>query len=199
MCRIQLKPDYSLALPVPFPRSYWVIPGLLIAGEYPGTKDSKATRQKIGKLLDTGVRLFINLMEPREVDFFGSQISHYEDILAELAHERHIDARMQRFPIVDMRVPGPGLMRQILDTIDKALDERLPVYVHCLGGIGRTGTVVGCFLIRHGLASPDTVLDRIARLRAKDPKADRPAPEAPIQREFIRHWAQKDRDAASNS
>lgn len=197
MRRIELQPDYSSAMPLPFPRSYWVIPGLLIAGEYPGTKDSDATRQKIGKLLDTGVRLLINLMEPRELDFFGSPISHYEDILAELARERNVDARMHRFSIVDMRVPGPELMRQILDTIDEALGEEVPVYVHCLGGIGRTGTVVGCFLIRHGLASPENVLDRIARLRAKDPKVDRPAPEAPIQREFLRHWALKDRDASS--
>jgi len=172
---------------------------MLIAGEYPGTRDSEATRQKIGKLLDTGVRLLINLMEPYELDFFGSPIFHYEDILAELAYERHIDARMHRFSIVDMRVPGPELMRQILDTIDEALGEGLPVYVHCLGGIGRTGTVVGCFLIRHGLASPENVLDRIARLRAKDPKADRLAPEAPVQREFVRHWALKEPEASSIS
>jgi len=197
--KITFNPDNSINMPVPFPRSYWVIPGMLLAGEYPGARDVDVTRQKIDKLLDAGVRLIANLMEPGEVDFFARWISPYEDILTDLCRERKISARMLRFSIVDMRVPTPEQMHEILDAIDESIEQGAPVYVHCLGGIGRTGTVVGCFLLRHGLATSENVLEKIARLRAKDPEAARPAPEASIQREFLRQWPFKDRDAPSNT
>ena len=45
--------------------------------------------------------------------------------------------------------------------VDDALGEGRTVYVHCWGGIGRTGTVVGCWLVRHGLTGRGA-LDQIA-------------------------------------
>jgi protein-tyrosine phosphatase len=60
------------------------------------------------------------------------------------------------------------------------------VYVHCWGGIGRTGTVVGCWLMRHGLDEGDPV-GRIARLR-RDMEDARPSPETPAQRAMITSW-----------
>ena len=39
-------------------------------------------------------------------------------------------------------------------------DEGLePVYVHCWGGIGRTGTVVGCWLVRHGMTGDEALAE----------------------------------------
>ena len=40
-------------------------------------------------------------------------------------------------------------MLAVLDAIDIALCEGHGVYIHCWGGVGRTGTVVGCWLKRH--------------------------------------------------
>ncbi|WP_374108489.1 hypothetical protein [Nostoc sp. XA010] len=34
-----------------------------------------------------------------------------------------------------------------LPPIDRALNGQEKVYVHCWGGIGRTGIVVGCYLV----------------------------------------------------
>ncbi len=173
---------------VPFSRSYWVIPGLFLAGEYPGSAKPDAAREKIGRLLDAGVRQVINLMEPHETNFSGNVFAPYEDVLQELARQRNVTAKVRRFPIPDMRTPGPGKMRQILDTIDASLARQVPVYVHCLGGLGRTGTVVGCFLIHRGMAGADDVLEQIAGLRENEPLSHLPSPEAGIQREFIRRW-----------
>jgi protein-tyrosine phosphatase len=39
-------------------------------------------------------------------------------------------------------------MERILATIKRAIDERATEYVHCWGGIGRTGTVVGCWMVQ---------------------------------------------------
>jgi protein-tyrosine phosphatase len=36
------------------------------------------------------------------------------------------------------------LMTTILDAIDESMTAGKPVYVHCWGGMGRTGTVIGC-------------------------------------------------------
>ena len=48
-------------------------------------------------------------------------------------------------------------MTRILDDVDAALADGGAVYVHCWGGIGRTGTVVGCWLVRHGLDDGDPI------------------------------------------
>jgi protein-tyrosine phosphatase len=74
-----------------------------------------------------------------------------------------------------------------LDTIDAARNGG--VYVHCWGGVGRTGTVVGCWLLRHGMATPDNVIETIRLLRRADPvRGHRPSPETPEQRRFILDW-----------
>ena len=44
-------------------------------------------------------------------------------------------------------------MREILDHLRTRLDSGHKVYVHCWGGIGRTGTVVGCHLVEQGMTA----------------------------------------------
>jgi protein tyrosine phosphatase len=68
--------------------------------------------------------------------------------------------------------------------------------VHCWGGVGRTGTVVGCWLVRHGLAGGDA-LARVEALRATTPKANRPSPETDTQRDLVRGWASHDREESA--
>jgi protein-tyrosine phosphatase len=62
-------------------------------------------------------------------------------------------------------------------TIEQAL-ERGSVYVHCWGGIGRTGTVVGCVLADVGLGY-DEIIERLATLRKRSRKERRQAFEMP--------------------
>ncbi len=76
-------------------------------------------------------------------------------------------------------------MIKILDTIDESMAKALPVYVHCWGGVGRTGTVAGCYLMRHGLANRDDMLERIAVLRRNEVTANRTSPETWDQRVMV--------------
>jgi protein-tyrosine phosphatase len=78
-------------------------------------------------------------------------------------------------------------MRQILDDIDAALEDDRPVYVHCWGGKGRAGTVVGCYLVRHKLAAPDAALARITELR-QGIIPSQASPETQEQCDFVRGW-----------
>ena len=175
-------------LPVPFPRSYWIVPGLLMGGEYPGARSPEKAREKMSGLLNAGVRRIVNLMEEDEIDHAGSPFASYEAILEDLSRERSIQTAVIRFPVVDMRIPEPDIMTEILNTIDGAVEQGKAVYVHCWGGIGRTGTVAGCFLIRHGLAHGGNVLEKIACMRLDDPESYRISPEGPEQKTFIQNW-----------
>ncbi|EPR37703.1 Dual specificity protein phosphatase [Desulfovibrio sp. X2] len=173
----------------PFPRSYWVLQGGLLAGCYPGDPDPREAMGKLSGLVDCGVETVVNLMEEDERDWSGRPFVPYAEALREIAAGRNRHIEVMRHPVRDRDVPSAGNMRVILDAIDASLARQRTVYVHCWGGKGRTGTVVGCFLMRHGLADADNVLDHIARLRRPDPTRRDPAPETETQCAMVRGWA----------
>jgi ADP-ribosylglycohydrolase len=179
-------------LKIPFPSSYWVIPGLLLAGEYPGAKTSFEAERKLESLLACGICCIVSLMEPDETDHDGHPFDAYGPILARLAKARSAAVELLRFPIVDQNVPKPPMMARILGAIMSSMEDHKPVYIHCWGGVGRTGTVVGSFLMEHGLATAGNVLDVIAELRRNDPKHYRTSPETEVQRDFVRRWGEGD-------
>ena len=129
-------------------------------------------------------------MEPDETDHSNRHFNSYETILIDIAKKNGGFVSFARYPIQDLNIPDPDQMTKILDAIDEAIDSRKPVYVHCWGGIGRTGTVVGCFLIRHGMATGSNVLDVIHQLRKNDSKDSRMSPETSAQVNFVRTWGQ---------
>ena len=163
-------------------RTYWLVPGKILAGPYPGSPSPDRTRERIHSLLALGIRTFINLMEASETNHFGDPFVPYQNLLAESG------ARMHRYPIVDMSTPSPLLMEQILEKIDEELAASRPVYLHCWGGRGRTGTVAGCYLVRSEGISGEEALRRIGTLRAERPGIAGESPETPEQREFVRGW-----------
>jgi protein-tyrosine phosphatase len=162
------------------PDCYWVQEGQLLAGEYPGHQEEAAARQKLGDLLDAGIRTFVDLTE-------AGELTSYEDWLKSEAEERSLTVRYHRFPIVDLDVPSVARMREILTQIARALEGDAPVYVHCWGGIGRTGTVVGCWLVERGHTGP-SALEQLKTLRLHPEKNRRPSPEMPEQIDFVRTW-----------
>lgn len=167
---------------VPFPDSYWVLPGRLLAGEYPAESGEPATRRKLDALLRAGITSFVDLTRPGE-------LPPYDTLLREEAADYSRAVEHTRFAIPDFGTPETALMQAILDHIDSRLAAGQAVYVHCRGGIGRTGTTVGCFLARHGLP-PAQRLNEIARLRAACPSAIWHSPETPDQRDFVLDWRQ---------
>jgi len=172
----------------PTPQSYWVLPGKLLAGAYPGADVLHATRQVLQSLLDAGIRQFINLMASGELEFGGWPLSEYEMLLKDLADKMGISAGFDRMPIRDMSVPTDDHMEEILSRINTSLEDDRPVYVHCLGGRGRTGTVVGCFLARHGYARSLKALDRINDLRKDTINHHKSSPETRKQINMVLRW-----------
>lgn len=187
-------PDHSAASP-PFPvdpdslpsnRSYWVVLGQLAAGKYPSEADPQAAERALRRLVKCGFDFLVNLVEERESDE-GPRLRRYADDVCRYAQEANRTVTCVRLPIQDQSVPTIEAMREILNTIDAAIADGRQVYVHCWGGIGRTGTVVGCYLVRHRLAVGSEALDRIRALRHTDSDTRR-SPENAEQDAFVLAW-----------
>ena len=185
---------YQLAPPdttAPTSSSYWVVPSLLLCGAYPGAQAPDERRAKIQALVGAGLRTFINLMEEDETNYAGEPFEPYDD----LAREFCPDAQCVRHPIKDLSVPSPAEMEVILATIDESLAAKQPTYVHCWGGVGRTGTVIGCWLLRHGHANAANVLDVLMGLRKQDQeRRHRMSPETADQQRFVKGWLEQEID-----
>lgn len=161
---------------------YWVEPGRILAGEFPGHQHSvRTTRRKVNLLVDQGIRTFVDLTTPHD------GMAPYESHLAEVAKHRRLDLRRIEHPIPDLGTLDMSAYDGIIRSI-RAATERGGVYVHCWGGIGRTGTVVGCLLVDDGL-SADDALARIADLRSSTKKRYASSPETKDQIEIIRRRA----------
>jgi len=91
------------------------------------------------------------------------------------------------FSLPDGTAPDPHTMQIMLTWIDAGLYGKGSVFVHCAGGCGRTGTLVGCWLARHGIAEGEAVVDYLDELRIA---AGLPpgCPETPAQRQLITSW-----------
>lgn len=160
--------------------AWWVDPGRLLAGEYP--IDGHGRPRKLELLVGAGIRSFVDLTAPEDL------LRPYTDELAAVAAERGVEVRHQRFPIPDMGVIDAAGYVRIVRAIGDELAAGRPVFVHCWGGVGRTGTVVGAWLVAHG-TPVDEVLGRLDELRAGTRKANRPAPETQRQRDLLRALA----------
>ena len=134
-------------IPPPTIRCYWVVEGSFLAGAYPGSPDREEHRQRVEALWAAGIRTFVNLVEEHETNNSGQPFTRYDDILRELALRAGDHVAHLRFPVKDLAVPTVDAMRSILDAIDLSLAAERPVYLHCFGGVGRTGTVACCWLL----------------------------------------------------
>jgi hypothetical protein len=166
--------------------SYWVLPGRFLAGEYPCSVNEAEARGKLRWLFEQGVDFLIDLTEAGE-----SGLIPYASLLGEEAAGVGREVFHTRLSIPDMGTPTPRHMRRILDQLDEALQQGHTVYLHCFGGIGRTGTVVGCYLVRHGMSGPQAIA-QIAQWRAATPDGWKPSPETRPQTDLILRWAQLD-------
>lgn len=154
--------------------AYWVEPGRVLAGEYPGAVDPREARRRIDLLVDHGIRTFVDLTSPAD------GLAPYDETVAAIAAARGLDVVRTAHPIPDLGVVDHPDYDAILATIDASAGA----YVHCWGGIGRTGTVVGCWLAARG-RSGTAALAEIETLRRGTRKDRQPSPETDIQRRIV--------------
>jgi len=176
---LRLTSHDSVNMNKPIEQSYWVEKGKFLAGEYPRKLDEGASRQKLRKFIDVGVNSFVDLTEEYELE-------PYQHLFNEIDAG---DVQYIRFPIRDVSIPDdPIQVVEILDYIDQEIQDGRVVYIHCWGGIGRTGTIAGCWFSRHG-EKGQMALTKLRKKWEDNPKSkvhDSPETEAQIQ--FVINW-----------
>lgn len=176
----------------PYEGTYWVVPGVLLAGTYPGGPDLQSTEKRLGALLEAGVHSVINLMAEEEVleHAPGELYLPYEDILERLGEKTGVVVEIARYAIEDGNTLAEKEMELILDAIDAEIDGRdSPTLVHCSNGNGRTGMVIGCYLARHAIAQGKEALAKIKELRANDALLSKQkSPETMVEERFVLRW-----------
>lgn len=166
---------------LPFSESYWLIPGVFLAGEHPARNSDNSTQRRIQALVKLGISVFYDLTEKNE-----DHLS-YVKILFREAEQINQVVEYKNLPIRDFTAPSAQNVKTIMDSIDQDIVGGKKIYVHCYAGVGRTGTVVGCYLVRHGL-SGQAALDRIAELRQGLASRFIRSPEAQSQIDLVLHW-----------
>lgn len=176
------KSEEAAALATPIPNSYWVEPGRLLAGEYPGALSTAEAVKRIEQFLKAGVTSFIDLTEEEELPPYAGL---WPAVVEQRIHHKRLSIR-------DHDVPETAAtVSRILDAIDAELAAGRTVYIHCRAGIGRTGTVVACYLMRRGLVC-ERALDRLQVLWKQCARSHSwpRTPETPEQLEFVQGWSE---------
>ena len=181
-CRKLLPPDlldindrFLAFINRPLNQSYEVSGnGIIYAGEYPGDKNGEFAKHKIEQMYHFGIRHFIDLTEEGE-------LRPYNHLLPN-------DTTYTRFPIPDCGAPKSiESVQRLLLRIEELKKMEGYVYVHCWGGVGRTGTIVACYLSQNWEESDlSHTLEVLRRHFSEMPKsAYRKTPETKEQVDFI--------------
>ena len=102
------------------PNFSWLIKHKLAALSYPESHDALCL------LWEMGIRALINLAEEPLPDNSNNEVG----------------LLIEHFPVVDFTAPTLHQVAEALATIHICLDRNMPVALHCIAGLGRTGTIL---------------------------------------------------------
>jgi hypothetical protein len=168
--------DSAKTLDLPLPNTYWVVPGRLLAGEYPIGEAAADSRARLALLREHRVNSFIDLTEERELPAYR--------------HMLPVHTQYLRFPVPDENVPSNlSVFKDLLVKIHSLVESKRCVYVHCRAGIGRTGLTIGCYLGHVG-GDGKVALAELNRLWKQSARSQSwpTVPQTKAQAEFIRQW-----------
>ncbi len=132
-------------------------PGRLGLTICPGRRDrGRVLADDLAALEAAGAETLVCMVPDDELRWAGA-----EDLpdAAEAAGLRFVHA-----PVLDQGVPTPHRAETLVAEIDAALRAGHDVVVHCMGGLGRSGTLAACVLVAHGLA-PEAAIAAVRRAR----------------------------------
>lgn len=136
---LQFLQDYDLTdeekRQIILPNFGWLFEKKLAALAYPQSEDAFTL------LYQLGIRAMLNLSE---------RPLPYET-------PRRLNMHTSHIPVADFTAPTLDQAKQAVATITKFLERRLPVAVHCLAGLGRTGTILACYLVENEMSANNAI------------------------------------------
>jgi protein-tyrosine phosphatase len=145
---------------------------------YPGHVYRRDTAEDLSAMREAGIVRLILLVEDGELSRWGDA--------AIVEHGRAAGVDVRRHPIPDGAPPASA------DEMDRILDEIYEaratgdVAVACMGGVGRTGVVAACALVRGGLDA-EAAIARVREVRHPT------AVETRAQERFVRSYIPRER------
>jgi len=119
----------------------WLIEGKLAGSAIPTSKD------EIKWIQEEGVKSIVTIREePLDEDWINGM--NYLHVLSN-----------------DMGVPSFDDLKSSVDYIHKKIQNKEPVLVHCLAGLGRTGTILACYLIKYEKMSAVNAIQHVREKR----------------------------------
>ena len=174
----------------PVKNSYCVVKDHVYAGEFPGSLDLDESSARLESFLAFGINCFIDLTEGVPEP---GKAAPYQSLLSQVASELGVQVEHHNLIIEDLSIPSLSGMKEIQDLIESQVSLGNKVYIHCWGGVGRTGTTVGCYLCR-GSKNGDEALAKTQVFFETMPKekvGERKSPQNKEQRDFVRLWAKQ--------
>lgn len=142
--------DWIVARPPQWPGRL----GLTIAPGKQGTLDGKTHRRDLQTDLQAiqhaGADLLVNLMEPHEMRAW--QMHNYH------AEAARLGLSVTHSPIRDVNTPDNlSTFSALVQDLYARVQRGETIVVHCLGGLGRSGTLAACLLVKDGLNAQDAM------------------------------------------
>jgi atypical dual specificity phosphatase len=75
------------------------------------------------------------------------------------------DINYLHVPTEDLSAPDMDKIDETVDFIQERIKNDEPIMVHCAAGIGRTGTILACYLIKYSNLSAKNAIEKVRKER----------------------------------
>lgn len=115
----------------------WIIPRKLAGSPFPLSKE-------LVNLPELNLMLVVNLTSRGLPNSLKTQL-------------KTSGVKFKRLSIPDFGVPTEDTINHYLQIVCKAIQHEQAILTHCIAGCGRTGTMIGLFLVTHGYKSMEAL------------------------------------------